>query len=154
MSNPISTENQQPTGDIHGGAEIRRLVDAFYAKVQLDPLLGPVFNDVAKVDWGEHLPKLYAFWESVLFGSGDYRGNPMLAHLHLDGKETLTWEMFERWLALFHETVDELFFGPVAHRIKLASANMGQVIHSRVQMMRKGSPLTGGGGEKEYARRS
>lgn len=127
--------------DLHGRAEICKLVDTFYARVQADTLLGPVFDDVARVDWAEHLPKLYAFWESVLFRSGDYRGNPMLAHMELDQKITLTWEMFERWLALFHSTIDELFFGPVAHRLKLASGNMGQVIHARVGMMRSGQPF-------------
>lgn len=136
--NPLENQSIPPAGDLHGGKEIRQLVDAFYAKVQVDVLLGPVFNDVAKVDWEEHLPKLYSFWESVLFRTGHYHGNPMLAHLTLDRQIPLTSEMFARWVALFHETVDELFIGPMAHRIKLASANMGQVIHGRLQMMRKG----------------
>jgi hypothetical protein len=29
-------------------------------------LLGPMFNDVARVDWSEHLPKLTAFAASLV----------------------------------------------------------------------------------------
>jgi hemoglobin len=39
---------------------LRRLVDAFYARVRADPLIGPVFNDAVQ-DWPHHLALLGDF---------------------------------------------------------------------------------------------
>jgi hemoglobin len=83
--------------------EIGRLVDAFYAKVQGDAVIGPVFNAQVE-DWPAHLALLKEFWAAVLLGVGAFRGNPLETHLRM----TLTPEHFERWLALFRETALEL----------------------------------------------
>ena len=40
---------------------IRRLVDAFYVKVRLDPELAPIFARAIPGDWQPHLTKMYAF---------------------------------------------------------------------------------------------
>src|SRR4051812_7390233 len=85
---------------------IRRLVDAFYARVRADPELGPVFARAIPGDWQPHLNTMYAFWSSVMLTSGRYRGNPVAKHLAVEG---ITMELFERWLALFNETCGELF---------------------------------------------
>jgi hemoglobin len=85
-------------------ADLQRLVDAFYAKVQKDPLLGPVFN-TAVADWPEHLEKLGAFWSSVMRTTGRYKGSPMGAHLR--HAAIIEPEMFDRWLALWRQTAAE-----------------------------------------------
>lgn len=84
---------------------LRQLVDAFYAKVRLDPLIGPVFND-AITDWAEHLDKLQAFWSSVMLTSGRYKGRPLPAHIKHAGR--IDERSFKRWLALWKETTEEL----------------------------------------------
>ena len=94
--------------DIVSEDGIRRLVDAFYAKVRIDPELGPVFARAIPGDWQPHLNKMYAFWSSVMLNSGRYKGNPVAKHLVVEG---ITMELFERWLALFNETCGELFDG-------------------------------------------
>lgn len=86
-------------------AGLRRLVDAFYAAVRGDDLIGPLFND-AIGDWPRHLEQLGAFWSSVMLTSGRYKGQPMPAHLK--HKARITPEMFERWLGLWRETTDRL----------------------------------------------
>ena len=48
---------------------------------------------------------MYGFWESMLFGTGNYQGAPFPKHAVLPVKQ----EHFERWLALFVETVNENF---------------------------------------------
>ena len=53
------------------------MVRRFYADVAQDDLLGPMFNDVAQVDWSEHLPKLAAFWCRALLGHAGVRGQPV-----------------------------------------------------------------------------
>jgi hemoglobin len=93
-------------------AAIVRLVDAFYAKVRRDELLAPVFTAaIAEAAWPAHLEKMYAFWSSVMLTSGRYKGNPLAVHLALPA---LSDDMFERWLALFGETADELFSSDLA----------------------------------------
>jgi hemoglobin len=83
---------------------IRDLVHAFYAKVRLDPLLGPIFN--ARVaDWDEHLAKLCEFWSSVPLLTGRYKGQPMVVHAELP---EIAAPHFGRWLELFRETAVEM----------------------------------------------
>ena len=85
-------------------ADLQQLVDAFYAKVRLDPVLGPVFGR-AVTDWPEHLEKLGAFWSSVMLTSGRYKGNPVAAHLRQ--ARAIEPAMFDRWLDLWRETARE-----------------------------------------------
>jgi len=85
--------------------EIGRLVDTFYAKIRVDPELGPVFERAIS-DWGPHLETMRRFWSSVMLTSGRYKGNPVAAHKRVDGIEL---HLFERWLALFDATCRELF---------------------------------------------
>jgi hemoglobin len=82
-------------------ADLQRLVDAFYARVRGDALLGPVF-EAAVGDWPEHLQKLGSFWSSVMRTTGRYKGSPMGAHLR--HAASIRPEMFDRWLALWRET--------------------------------------------------
>jgi hemoglobin len=113
--------NEQRTTktDISAAADIKILIDAFYAKVQADDVIGYIFNDIAKVDWAHHLPVMYAFWEFLLLGNADaYRGNPIQKHFDLHQKHPLKAEHFDRWVALFQATVDELFAGPAADNAK------------------------------------
>ena len=70
--------------DIDNRADIIALVDTFYQNVALNKQIGPIFTDIAKVDWSHHLPKMYDFWESILFGKAIYKGNPMLSHFALN----------------------------------------------------------------------
>jgi len=118
--------------DITGRPEIELLVNRFYEKVRADDLIGPIFDDVAKVDWDVHLPKLYAFWQTVLFGNGGFQGNPLKVHFDLVRETSMDWSRFERWLALFNQTVDELFAGERAGHIKRIADDMAHVIHSRI----------------------
>lgn len=121
---------------IQSRQEIIQIVDSFYDKVRKDELIGPIFNDTAKVDWDEHLPKLYNFWEDLILGSDNYRGRPFPPHMKLD----LKLEHFERWLNLFTQTVDDHFAGLKAEEIKARarriaynfSINLGLISTPRV----------------------
>lgn len=83
---------------------ISDLVDAFYAKVRRDEMLGPIFNSEIK-NWTQHLANLCAFWSSVTLMSGRYKGAPMSAHIKLSG---IGGAHFERWLELFARTAQEI----------------------------------------------
>jgi hemoglobin len=57
-----------------------------------------------------------------LLGKDGYSGNPMEAHRRLHQKVALLEEHFDRWLKLFHETVDDHFAGLVAEDAKNRSS--------------------------------
>lgn len=100
--------------DIESRGDIDALMIRFYGRAMSDPLIGPLFTDVAKLDLDHHLPVIGDFWESTLFGRGVYSRhgrNPLLVHAELDGKSRLEPHHFERWLELFTTTVDESFAG-------------------------------------------
>lgn len=85
-------------------AMIERLVHAFYAKVRVDPALGPIFNG-AIADWEPHLARMCEFWSSVILMTGRYKGNPMAAHIRVGG---IRPTHFARWLHLFQTTAAEV----------------------------------------------
>lgn len=118
--------------DIEGRADLEMLVDAFYGKVQKDPIIGFIFTDVAGVNWDAHLPKMYDFWETMLFKSGSYRGNPLRPHVNLSTLTEMGPEQFARWKELFFETVDEMFSGENAAFIKNIAEDMAQVMESKI----------------------
>ena len=90
---------------------IECLVDEFYKKIRLDQQLAPIFNRTIAGDWDPHLATMRDFWSSVMMTAGRYKGNPVAKHLKLDGMEA---HLFDRWLALFAETCNDLFEDTVA----------------------------------------
>ena len=115
--------------DLDRVEEIAELVRRFYADVAQDELLGPMFEDVAGVDWSEHLPKLTAFWSRALLGEVGYAGNPYRAHALVHAREPFTIEHFERWLSLFAEAISA-WSGPNTDKALVLVADVARV-HSR-----------------------
>ncbi len=126
------TKPGENKSDIEGRGDIERLVNTFYGRVREDDLIGFIFDEVARVDWETHLPKMYSFWETVLFGTGSFRGNPLVAHAKLVPQTEMGRSQFDRWLSLFHETIDDLFHGERASHLKRASEDMANVIYSKI----------------------
>ncbi len=110
--------------------EVKELVDKFYQKVNNDALLSPVFNDQAKVNWEEHLPKMYRFWGSILLGTGDYQGRPFPPHALL----RIGNEHFDRWIQLFVETVDENFEGTLANEAKHRAYSIASIFKFKLSL--------------------
>lgn len=119
--------------DISSRQDIERLVDTFYERIRADDLLGPIFDRVAQVDWSTHLPKMYAFWETVLFGAASFKGNPLAVHRQLARRTPMTDREFGRWLSLFHETVDNLFEGPVAEEAKTRAVRVARTMQFHIE---------------------
>ena len=119
--------------DIAGRDDIIRLVDAFYQDVRADDILGPIFDGVARTDWAVHLPKMYDFWETVLFGTQTASaGNPLAVHLQLATRVPIGAREFGRWIELFHATIDRLFAGPVAEDAKLRALRIAAVMQHHI----------------------
>jgi hemoglobin len=101
-------------------AFIDRFVEAFYARIREDALLGPIF--AARIsDWPVHLGRMKTFWRSILHNSGEYSGNPMAKHLAIPG---LGEADFARWLELFYATLRDLERDPAATRLVGTRARM------------------------------
>ena len=91
---------------------IEPLLVAFYDVLTADPLLAPYF---ASLDMRAHMPRIAAFWSTMLFHTGRYSGNAFRPHLEMPG---LTAAHFARWVATLEATVDARHAGPAAERMK------------------------------------
>lgn len=91
-------------GELCTEEEIQTLVYNFYDRIRADATLGPIFNEHID-DWDKHLHIMVQFWSSMLLGTGSYSGTPMPKHVALPD---LKAELFTQWLALFHQTTQEL----------------------------------------------
>jgi hemoglobin len=118
--------------DLSGREDVELLVRTFYARAFADPLLGPVFVDVARMDLDAHLPVMCDFWQTVLFRAGLYRRNALQVHTDLHAIFPLSSQHFGRWLALWVATVDEHFAGEKAELAKTQAARIGSSISRRL----------------------
>ena len=123
----LNSGNAPPIQDLRGPDDVAEMVRRFYRDVAQDDLLGPMFNDVARVDWAEHLPKLTAFWCRALFGMTGYDGNPFRAHQGIHARHAFTAAHFARWLELFFDTVELGWQGANADKVKALATNVARV---------------------------
>lgn len=92
--------------------DLHALLTSFYAIIGADPLLARYFTEV---DMSEHMPKIVAFWSTLLFHTRSYTGNAFRPHMAMPG---LTGDHFARWVATLEHVVDERFAGPSASLMK------------------------------------
>ncbi len=119
--------------DISTRADVELLVNTFYDAVKQNTVIGYIFNDVVKVDWDEHLPKMYAFWSSILLDERSYSGNPMLKHIEISRLTAMTATEFSEWVRLFNQAVDTLFEGESARDAKTRAANIARLMLHKIQ---------------------
>lgn len=117
--------------------DIELLVNTFYDKIKKDDVIGFFFNDIAKVNWNEHLPKMYQFWETLLFGQVSYKGNPMAAHFPINEIKAMEKHHFEHWLKVWTATVEELFTGTKAEMAIYKAQNISQLMAYKMEMARR-----------------
>jgi len=126
--------------DIETREDCERLVRAFYGRAMADPVIGFIFTDVAHLDLEAHAPVIASFWETVLLGAKSYRASAFDPHAALNEKVTLRAGHFERWLALWRDTVDELFAGERAVAAKAHAVRVAYAFHGRLQTMTPPAP--------------
>ena len=118
--------------DIVSQDDIQVLVNSFYDKVKTSEI-GFFFEEIAKVNWEKHLPKMYIFWESVLFATVKFDGNFMGAHFPINEIIPMEKKHFEAWLQLWKETVDENFFGEMAESAKNKAENIAKLMSFKME---------------------
>lgn len=125
------------TQDISSLGDIKLLVNTFYAKVQDDDLIGPIFNEKMLGRWPEHLEKMYRFWQTILLEEHTYSGSPFPPHKHLPVNQA----HFDRWMEIFNSTVDFLFVGKLAEEAKVRAANMAYMFNYKIEYFRNAENL-------------
>lgn len=100
--------------DIENKEDIKLMVDTFYDKVNKDEMLSAIFNDFSGVNWEKHLPIMYNFWNTLIFGGRDYKGSPFDKHVPLPVNK----DHFDKWIELFNENLDEQFEGEITNSVK------------------------------------
>ncbi len=121
-------------GDIQGRKDIEFLVNKFYDKVKQDTLIGFFFLEVASLNFNTHLPKMYDFWESILFKKGIYNGNPMLSHIILHQKEKIKNIHIERWLLIWEETLNSCYSGKNAQEALQRAQQIASLIKYKLSI--------------------
>lgn len=116
--------------------DIELLVNNFYQKIEKSEI-GFFFNDIAKVDWSKHLPKMYNFWSTLLFGETAYKGNPMAVHYPVNEQIAMQKHHFETWLKIWTETVEELFVGETAKMAVYKAKNISQLMAFKMELARR-----------------
>jgi len=114
--------------EIESRADVHYLVSSFYSKIRKDDLLGPIFNKhIAEHQWPEHIEKLTDFWVGNFFGIRNFKGNPAMKHVLVDRgqNQQIAQYHFDRWLALWAETIDAHFEGGLAEGAKIVATRIG-----------------------------
>lgn len=96
-------------------------IDAFYAAVRQDDLIGPVFLRVVH-DWDSHKRTMVDFWSRAVLGTQRYNGMPLPPHVKL----RLDPSHFERWLKLWDKACRATMPEPLADHMGALSANMSR----------------------------
>lgn len=114
--------------DIETRTDLEWLMVKFYGKVLPDQVIGHFFTEVVKLDMDKHIPVIVDFWESMILEKGSYQGNVLDVHERLHQLSAFRDEHFERWVTVFKETVDELFAGINAEKMKQRATSIATVM--------------------------
>ncbi len=123
---------QDSLKDITHVDDVRVFVYAFYAQVQQDDLIGPIFNLVIEDRWPIHLEKMVGFWQTVLLNERAYSGSPFPPHAKLP----INKSHFDRWLSLFNATINDHFKGEKASEAKWRAQKMGEMFSYKIEYLR------------------
>jgi hemoglobin len=121
--------------DIETRADCERLVRAFYEAAFEDAMIGFLFTDVARLDLEAHIPRITAFWETILLGARSYGGGAFRVHADLHAQVPLRRAHFQRWVAIWSQTIDELFAGPRAELARAHAVRVAGAFHGRLSGM-------------------
>lgn len=116
--------------DIRSKEDIRLLIETFYLRVKHDDLLSPIINETNIPNWSDHLSLICEFWETILIQKNHYVGEPARKHLELP----INNHHFDRWITLFHLTLDELYSGKVAEDAKFQAHKMAEVFRTKLHL--------------------
>lgn len=110
--------------------DIFRVVDAFYTRIQNDPILQIPFRSVH--DWPEHVKRLTHFWW-IRFGGAPYLFNfynPVAKHYFAGFNR----ELLARWLDIFQSTLKSQLRQDQSDLWSLIAQRMGDALAIKNEM--------------------
>lgn len=113
-------------------ADLHRVIDDFYTRIQHDSVLKIPFASVG--DWPEHIEKLTHFWW-VRFGGKPYlfnHYNPVAKHFFAGFNR----ELLLRWLSIFQDTLKDQLKPEQAQVWTMISERMGEVLSAKNEHFR------------------
>lgn len=119
-----TVENDSDLPDLDCREMIDAMVHGFYQRLLNDPVMAPVFFEVAGIDLNRHLPIICQYWHKMLLGDSGYQRHMMAKHRALDDKLRLTGEHHERWLGHFMANLDGRYAGPFTDRARRLAARI------------------------------
>lgn len=118
--------------DLDTTEQVDELVTRQYVDVVQDELLEPYFNFAPGfIDWQGHIESVADYWCHVLLYAPDYQIDVIEAHRTLHDTDAFTPELFDRWLEVFHDTVDGGWTGPHAEQAKKRATGMAWAMAQR-----------------------
>jgi hemoglobin len=126
-------ENASRMKDIIDRTDLESLMAAFYEKLLADPGIGFIFTNVAGIDLESHLPHIVDFWEQNILNTGTYRKNVLKIHTDLNAKFPLENIHFQIWLGHFNCTIDRMFAGENAEKMKTRALSIATVMKIKMQ---------------------
>ncbi|MBC7552355.1 MAG: group III truncated hemoglobin [Taibaiella sp.] len=130
--------------DIDSVEDIKLLVSGFYKKVVADPVIAHFFTQVVHFSWEAHIPVMESFWGTILLHDHTYKGNPMPKHLEINRMARMEPKHFERWLALWTDTVNELFEGERATEAITRANTIAYIMQTKINATGAGITLAPG----------
>ena len=125
--------------DIENRQDLEALMVSFYSIAIADDVIGHYFTKIIPLDLDKHIPVIVNFWETVIFDKAAYRGNVFGVHEHIHTLSIFEDKHFERWVILFKQSVDELYAGENAEKIKQRAESIATVM--RIKLVHSGIEL-------------
>jgi hemoglobin len=106
--------------------DLGQVLDTFYARLGEDDLLRSFFEHL---DMADHIPRIEAFWATIVFGTRRYADNAFAPHQRMQG---LTGQHFSRWIETLEAVLDARFQGPATDRMKSAAHRIAYSMQLRL----------------------
>ncbi len=126
--------------DISTRHDIDQLIALFYKKLLEDTMLQYIFRETVLEHLQIHLHTVADFWDSILLDANNYRGNVTEKHIALDRKFPLSEDLFNRWLELWKESINELFEGEKAEIAKTRAQSMADIMLYKIKYLHNNPP--------------
>ena len=120
--------------DITDINDISLLVNSFYDKVFMDETLGYIFKNTPGFSFDKHILIMISFWDTLLFGTMNYKGSPMIKHMDVNKNFPLNSQHFNQWLTLWEETINENFEGSYALSAVSKAKNIAGLMQHKINM--------------------
>lgn len=119
--------------DIANLQDIHTIITQFYEKLLNDAAMRPFFEAIVQQNHLEHhIDIITHFWHDILFDTHLYHENVMQKHLQQNALHPFEKVHFERWTSYFTTTIDALFEGEQATKMKQRALSIATVMQLKM----------------------